>query len=57
MKHYHGYLIDLDGTLFRGDELLPGAHAFIEELQKQQIPYLFVTNNSSRFDQSQACHT
>lgn len=48
MKHYHGYLIDLDGTLFRGDELLPGAHAFIEELQKQQIPYLFVTNNSSR---------
>lgn len=48
MKRYDGYLIDLDGTLFRGDQVLPGAHSFIKELQRQQIPYLFITNNSSR---------
>ena len=48
MKEYGGYLIDLDGTLFRGDEVIPGALQFIQELQERGIPHLFVTNNSSR---------
>ena len=43
-----GFLLDLDGTIYLGDKLLPGAKEFILECQKRKIPYLFLTNNSSR---------
>ncbi|MGE7778448.1 TIGR01457 family HAD-type hydrolase [Peribacillus sp. NPDC097264] len=48
MKAYKGYLIDLDGTMYRGTEQIAEAAGFINELRKRDIPYLFVTNNSSR---------
>jgi len=44
---YKGYLIDLDGTIFRGDEVIPGAVEFIQKLIDKQLPYVFITNNSS----------
>lgn len=48
MKKYKGYLIDLDGTMYRGTELIQEAVAFVTKLKEENIPYLFVTNNSSR---------
>lgn len=48
MKSYKGYLIDLDGTMYRGTEQIAEAAGFINDLRKRNIPYLFVTNNSSR---------
>ncbi|MBD3109050.1 TIGR01457 family HAD-type hydrolase [Bacillus sp. AGMB 02131] len=48
MKHYKGYLIDLDGTMYKGTEKIEAASRFVHELKKRNIPYLFVTNNSSR---------
>ncbi|MFS0780317.1 TIGR01457 family HAD-type hydrolase [Bacillus sp. 1P06AnD] len=48
MKEYKGYLIDLDGTMYRGTEMIEEAGQFINELKRRGIPYLFVTNNSSR---------
>lgn len=48
MKHYDGYLIDLDGTMYRGKERIIEAVNFVKELAKRDIPYLFVTNNSSK---------
>ncbi|MBS4173945.1 TIGR01457 family HAD-type hydrolase [Bacillus sp. FJAT-49736] len=48
MKSYKGYLIDLDGTMYRGKEKIEAAGDFILRLKKKGIPYLFVTNNSSR---------
>ena len=47
-KLYKGYMIDLDGTIYRGKERIPAAKRFIERLQKFEIPFLFVTNNSTR---------
>src|SRR5215212_2069099 len=44
----HGYLIDMDGVLYRGSELIPGADYFIQQLRKRNIPFLFLTNNSQR---------
>ncbi|WP_027091490.1 HAD-IIA family hydrolase [Cohnella thermotolerans] len=41
-------LFDLDGTLYRGDEPVPGADKLIEELQSQGVPCWYVTNNSTR---------
>jgi NagD protein len=43
----HGYLIDMDGVIYRGSEAIPGAAEFIRHLQDERIPYLFLTNNSS----------
>ncbi|MCP1492681.1 TIGR01457 family HAD-type hydrolase [Peribacillus frigoritolerans] len=48
MKSYKGYLIDLDGTMYRGTEQIAEAAGFINDLRQRDIPYLFVTNNSSR---------
>ena len=45
---YKGYLIDLDGTIYKGKDRIPEGEAFVKELQQRQIPYLFVTNNSMR---------
>ena len=44
----HGYLIDMDGVLYRGSEIIPGADAFIAQLRSRRIPFRFLTNNSQR---------
>ena len=43
-----GYLIDMDGVIYRGTKLIPGADRFIQELRASNIPFLFLTNNSQR---------
>lgn len=43
-----GYLIDMDGVIYRGNQLIPGADRFIQSLREAQIPFLFLTNNSQR---------
>lgn len=48
MNKYAGYMIDLDGTIYRGKEKIPAAKRFIERLQEHDIPFLFVTNNSTQ---------
>ena len=42
------FLLDLDGTFYLGDRLLPGALEFIDLCQARGIDYLFLTNNSSK---------
>lgn len=44
----HGYLIDMDGVIYRGRELITGADRFVNRIIDQQIPFLFLTNNSQR---------
>lgn len=46
-KKYKAYLIDLDGTIYRGEQVIEGASDFISSLNQKKIPYLFVTNNST----------
>lgn len=45
---YKGYLIDLDGTIYRGSEPIPAGRRFVEQLQARQIPFLFLTNNTTK---------
>lgn len=45
---YKGYLIDLDGTIYKGKDRIPAGEAFVHELQRRNLPYLFVTNNTTR---------
>jgi NagD protein len=44
----HAFLIDMDGVIYRGSELIPGADRFIAELLDLQLPFFFLTNNSQR---------
>lgn len=44
----HGYLIDMDGVLYRGPKLIPGADRFVRALRDRDIPFRFLTNNSQR---------
>ena len=43
-----GYLIDMDGVLYRGTQMIPGADTFVGALRAADIPFLFLTNNSQR---------
>ena len=45
---YKGYLIDLDGTIYRGSEPIPAGRRFVEQLQKRQVPFLFLTNKTTK---------
>ena len=41
------FLFDLDGVFYVDDQLLPGANDTLEWLQENQIPYRFITNNTT----------
>lgn len=43
-----GFLIDMDGVIYRSSELIPGAARFIATLRERQVPFRFLTNNSQR---------
>lgn len=41
------FLFDLEGVFYVDDQLLTGANAMLEWLEEQQIPYRFITNNTT----------
>jgi HAD superfamily hydrolase (TIGR01450 family) len=51
---YRGYLFDLDGTIYLGDELLPGAHALVTGLRERGSRTLFLSNNPTKDPQMYA---
>lgn len=46
MTSIRGLLVDLDGTVYEGGSLVPGARAAIETLRLMGVPLLFTTNTS-----------
>jgi len=42
-----GYLIDMDGVIYRENQLIPGAKDFVEALILNGVPFIFLTNNSA----------
>ncbi len=47
-RFYDAYVFDMDGTIYLGDELLPGAARMIEELRRRKIPVRFLSNNPTK---------
>ena len=37
-----GFLIDMDGVIYRGAELISGARQFIVKLLDEDVPFLFL---------------
>ena len=48
MNDQYGFLIDMDGVIYSGGQLIPGAVDFIGALLDQDRPFMFLTNNSQR---------
>lgn len=42
------FLLDMDGTIYLGNQLIDGALQFIEALRKNNNKFIFLTNNSSK---------
>ena len=42
------FLLDMDGTFYLGDDLLPGAEEFLQFIGESKSKYIFLTNNSSK---------
>ena len=45
---YDAYIFDMDGTIYLGDHLLPGARRLVEELRARSIPVRYLTNNPTK---------
>jgi arabinose operon protein AraL len=45
---YEGYVFDLDGTIYLGDELLPGAKRLILKLRELSKRVIFISNNPTK---------
>ncbi|HEX2993829.1 MAG TPA: HAD-IIA family hydrolase [Anaerolineales bacterium] len=43
-----GFICDMDGVIYHGESLLPGAYEFLDWLKQNGKQYLFLTNNSQR---------
>ena len=47
LRDLRGFIFDADGTLYRGEAVLPGAAEFIADLRRLGMPWLVATNNST----------
>jgi len=47
-RDYDGYIFDLDGTIYLGGELLPGARQLVERLRALNKRVVFLSNNPTR---------
>lgn len=48
IKNKKLFLLDIDGTVFRGDKLIDGALDLLSYADKSDCKYIFLTNNSSK---------
>ena len=48
LKSIQLFMLDLDGTIYNEDTLIPGAEQFFDLLKRQGKNYVFMTNNSSK---------
>ena len=47
-RNKSGYICDMDGVIYHGNRLLPGAKEFVEWLYREKKKFLFLTNNSGK---------
>lgn len=48
MENIELFVLDMDGTLYLGDEIIDGAIEFIRKIADSGRQYIYLTNNSSR---------
>ena len=48
LRQKKGFICDMDGVIYHGNQILPGVKEFIEWLKKEEKQFLFLTNSSYR---------
>ncbi|WP_294687253.1 HAD-IIA family hydrolase [uncultured Faecalicoccus sp.] len=48
MKGIKAFVLDMDGTIYLGNELFPYTHKFLDKVEETGRKYYFFTNNSSK---------
>lgn len=48
LKNKTAFISDMDGVIYHGNNLLPGAADFVRMLEERNLKYLFLTNSSER---------
>ncbi|MBE5770375.1 MAG: HAD family hydrolase [Clostridiales bacterium] len=48
LRSKKGFLCDMDGVIYHGNQLLPGVKEFVAWLQREKKRFLFLTNSSER---------
>lgn len=48
MKTIKAFILDMDGTIYLGDDLFPYTHKFLDKVEATGRKYYFFTNNSSK---------
>ncbi len=47
-KKKEGFICDMDGVIYHGNKLIPGATEFVDWLKKENKKFLFLTNSAER---------
>lgn len=45
---YQAYIFDMDGTIYLGEQMLPGATRLVQELRHRELPVRFLSNNPTK---------
>ena len=48
MKNIKVFVLDMDGTIYLGNDLFPYTHTFLDKVKQTSREYYFFTNNSSK---------
>lgn len=56
LSRHDAVLLDLDGTVYHGARVIPGAAEAVAEVRQMDVPVRFVTNNASKAPRSVAEH-
>ena len=48
LREKTAFISDMDGVVYHGNRLLPGAAEFVRLLEERNLKYLFLTNSSER---------
>ncbi|MBL7162698.1 MAG: hypothetical protein ISS57_08835 [Anaerolineales bacterium] len=54
MRRPQGIILDIDGTVLRSNQVIPGAEEVIADLRRQGYPLVFVTNALENPDEQSA---
>lgn len=54
LRAKEGFICDMDGVIYHGNNLLPGVREFVNWLYEEKKSFLFLTNASERRSQRTA---
>ena len=48
LRQKKGFICDMDGVIYRGNQLISGVKEFVDWLYREEKEFLFLTNSSGK---------